>query len=282
MDKTDQKELKFADLHLHSVFSDGTYTPVQLIKAAHSHGLSAIALVDHDTVDGVQETLELGAQVGIEVLPGIELTVEHLGNEIHLLGYLLEYDSALLKKKLDSLRSYRIERVYKITDKLQSIGMNLSPESVFHISKNGIPGRLHIARAMVKEKLVGSVQDAFKRYIGDKSSCYVSGFCFSPLEGIELIKEARGIPVLAHPYLLNNDDLIGQFAGYGLMGLEVYYPEHSQAMINYYLDLAKKLNLLVTGGSDCHGSAKPEVKIGSLKVSYELVEKLKNIKQVSE
>jgi len=280
LDNRDKKELKFADLHLHSIFSDGTYTPGQLIKAACSKGLSAIALVDHDTVNGVLETLELGAQVGIEVLPGIELTAEYLGNEIHILGYLLDYESVLLKNKLDSLRSYRIERVYKITDKLQSIGMNLSPESVFDISKNGIPGRLHIARAMVKEKLVGSVQDAFKKYIGDKSPGYVSGFRLSPLEGIELIRAARGIPVLAHPYLLNNDDLIPQFAEYGLMGLEVYYPEHTQAMINYYLDLAKKLNLLVTGGSDCHGAAKPEVKIGSLKVSYELVEKLKNTKQV--
>lgn len=278
MDNRNQKELKFADLHLHSVFSDGTYTPIQLIKAARLHGLSAIALVDHDTVNGILETLELGDSEGIEVLPGIELTAEYLGNEIHILGYLIDYDSAFLKIKLDSLLRYRIERVYKITDKLQSIGVNLSPKSVFDISKNGIPGRLHIARAMVKEKLTSSVQEAFKKYIGDKSPGYVSGFNLSPSEAIELIRKARGIPVLAHPYLLNNDDLIPQFAGYGLMGVEVYYPEHSQSMINYYLELAKKLNLLVTGGSDCHGSAKPEIKIGSFKVSYELVEKLKKAK----
>ncbi|MDI6606502.1 MAG: phosphatase, partial [Candidatus Omnitrophota bacterium] len=146
------------------------------------------------------------------------------------------------------------------------------------IAGGGTVGRLHIARAMVRENLVNSIYDAFKTYIGDKCPAYVLGFRLSPQEAIKIIKDAGGISVLAHPYIMNNDELISEFSGFGLRGVEVYYPEHTQGMINHYLDIAKKCNLLVTGGSDYHGEAKPNVKIGSIKVDYELVEKLKRAK----
>ena len=130
----------------------------------------------------------------------------------------------------------------------------------------------------MKAGLVGSIAEAFRRYIGDKCPAYVCNFRFSPSEAIKLIRDVGGIPVLAHPYTLNRDELIPEFVDCGLMGLEVYYSEHTQGMINLYLALAKEYNLLVTGGSDCHGNAKPEVKIGSVKIPYELVEKLKEAK----
>ena len=267
--------MNFADLHLHTIFSDSTYTPEELIREASEHGLSAIAVVDHDTVDGIEVTLDLAKSSSVEVIPGIELTAEYDGLEIHILGYLIDYKNKSFLEKLDNLKKTRVERIYKIVDKLKDIGIGLNPDSVFEISKAGTVGRLHIARAMVKEKIVSSLSEAFGKYIGDRCPAYVCGFRFSPEEAIKLIKENGGIPVLAHPYILKKDELIPQFVDYGLMGLEVYYPEHTQSMMNFYLKLAEKYNLLVTGGSDCHGNAKPGIKIGSVKIPYALVEKLK-------
>ncbi len=271
--------MSFADLHLHTRFSDSTYTPEELTRRAVEAGLSAIAVVDHDTVLGLEPSIEAGKACGLEVLPGIELSTEHEGKEVHILGYLIERSSEPLLKKLEFLKRCRIERVYKITDKLKEMQVELKPEVVFDIAKEGVPGRLHIAQAMVREGIVGSIFEAFKKYIGDKCPAYVSGFKLTPAEGIKLIRDSAGIPVLAHPYTMNRDELIPQFAACGLMGLEVYYPEHSQSMVNFYLGLAEKYNLLVTGGSDCHGTVKPSIKIGLVKIPYELVDKLKEAKE---
>ena len=268
--------MKSADLHLHTVFSDSTYTPQEVILESKKADLAAISVVDHDTVDGIEPTLEIAKGLDIEVLPGIELTAEYAGLEIHILGYLIDYQNPGLRKKLDFLKKNRAERIYKILDKLKRIGINLSAESVFDLTKNGTVGRMHIAIAMQKQGLVGSITEAFRNYIGDKCPAYVLGFRLTPEEAIRLIKHAGGIPVLAHPYSLNRNDLILKFIEYGIMGLEAYYPEHTQSMVNFYLSLAKKYNLLITGGSDCHGLAKPEIKIGSIKIPYELVENLKS------
>jgi len=267
--------VKFADLHLHTIFSDGTYTPLELITETKRAGLSAIAVVDHDTTEGVESTIEIANKENIEVVSGIELSAEYENSEVHILGYLIDLKNKELIETLENLKQNRIERVYKILDKLKELGVTLKPQTVFDISKCGTVGRLHIARALVKEGKVNSLFEAFEKYIGDKCPAYVLGFKFSPSEAIRLIKEAGGIPVLAHPHTINNDDLLVKFIDKGLMGLEVYYPEHSQSMINFYLDVAARFNLLVTGGSDCHGNAKPEVRIGSIKIPYELVEKLK-------
>jgi len=269
---------KFADLHLHTIFSDATYTPQELISQSAACGLSAIAIVDHDTVLGIEPAIKIAQKKEIEVLAGIELTTEYEGLEVHILGYLIDYKREKLIDKLEFLKKNRIERIYKIVDKLKDMGVRLKAESVFAITGGGTVGRLHVARAMVKEGLISSTAEAFQKYIGDKCPAYVCNFRFSPSEAIRLIQEIDGIPVLAHPYTLNRDDLIPEFVDYGLRGLEVYYPEHTKGMINSYLGLAKKYNLLVTGGSDCHGLAKPEIKIGSVKIPYELVEKLKEAK----
>lgn len=273
--------MKFADLHLHTIFSDSTYTPDQLLKEASKQGLSAISIVDHDTVDGIGPTIETARvnNIDIEVIPGLELTAEHLGVEVHILGYLVDYKNEEFIKNLDILRTKRIERIYRIVDKLNGIGVKLKVEDVFDIAGNGNPGRLHIARAMLKNGCISSLAEAFQKYIGDRCAAYICGFKMSPIEAIQLIKNFAGIPVLAHPYSLSRDELLYEFIEEGIMGLEVYYPEHSQSMINFYLDIAKKNNLLVTGGSDCHGNAKAEVQIGSVKIPYELVEKLKERKQ---
>lgn len=267
--------MKYADLHLHTVFSDGTYTPQEVVSRSAECGLSAIAVVDHDSVKGIGPSIEIAKTLGIEIIPGIELSAEYQGMEVHILGYLFDYTDGKLNEQLERLNKSRVERIYKITDKLNEIGVRLDPEKVFALATKGTVGRLHLARALVKEGLVNSLQEAFRKYIGDKCPAFVLGFKFSPKEAIQLIRDSGGIPVIAHPYSLNNDELIPEFASYGLMGIEVYYPEHSQAMVNFYLGLVKEHNLLVTGGSDCHGEAKPAVKIGSIRIPYELVENLK-------
>ncbi len=270
--------MPFVDLHLHTTFSDGTLSPAELVRQAKDVGLSAIAVVDHDTVFGIEPSLEAGQKQRVEVLPGIELTVENQGREIHLLGYLIDYQNQKLKEQLAVLHQNRIERIHKITLKLKKLGVNLEPEAVFKISQKGSPGRLHIARAMVAEGLVSSIYEAFHKYIGDKGPAYVAGFRISPGEGIGLIKAVGGIPVLAHPYTIGDDEMIPRMVDLGLMGLEVYYSEHSPAQTSNYLKLAKKFGLLLTGGSDFHGAAKPNTKLGVVKIPYELVEKLKEAK----
>ena len=270
--------MKFADLHLHTLFSDGTSTPKEVIREAQNKGLSAIAIVDHDTVDALPQALEIAGSGIIEVLPGIELTAEYDGLEIHILGYLIDYKNKTLKEKLEFLKKNRIERAYKMVERLKNMGLALDVQDVFNLAKSGTVGRLHIAQALVKAGLAGSAWEAFQKYIGDKSPAYIAGFRLAPSEAINLIKSIGGIPVLAHPYSLNRDDLIPVFVDSGLMGIEVYYPEHTQSMINYYLALAKKFNLLVTGGSDFHGAAKPHGQVGLSKIPYELVEELKQAK----
>jgi len=271
--------MRYADLHVHTTQSDGTSTPAQLVKVAIACGLSALAIVDHDTVDGIPEALAEAKGSGLEIIAGVELTTQYENQEIHLLGYFLDYQDKVLLEKLKSIQQNRIERVYKIIKNLEQFNLKLNPETVFNISGKGTVGRMHIARALVQDGLVGSNSEAFNKYIGDKSPAYVLGFRLSPQQGIQLIKDAGGVAVLAHPYILHNDALIEEFVSYGLAGIEVYYPEHSQSMVNFYLDLAKKLNLLVTGGTDFHGNAKPEIKLGMIKIPFALVEKLRQAKK---
>lgn len=270
--------MKFADLHAHTLASDGTLTPAQLVQEGLKRKLSAIAIVDHDTLDGIAEAIAAAQDTDLEIIPGIELTAQHEGQEIHILGYYLDYHSDALFKQLKLLQANRIERVHKIIKNLRDLGVELNPDAVFKISGKSTVGRMHIARALVGEGKVSSIPEAFRKYIGDKSPAYVLGFTLSVQDAIKMIKDAGGLAVLAHPYLLRNDELIAEFSAYGLDGIEIYYPEHSQSMVNFYLDLAKKLNLLVTGGSDFHGSAKPDIKLGMMKVPLELAEKLRQAK----
>ena len=267
--------MKYADLHVHTNESDGTSSPEKLVKEAARAGLYAVGIVDHDTVSALVPAMAAAKASGVEIVPGIELTAQYEGQEIHILGYYIDYRNEQLLEKLLLVRQDRVERVIKIVNNLKEMGVHLDAQAVFDISGNATVGRMHVARALVKEGLVGSTGEAFQRYIGDKSPAYVLGFKFSPAEAIKLIRECGGVAVLAHPYIIHNDSLIPQFVKDGLMGLEAYYPEHSQSMINFYLGLAKELDLLVTGGSDFHGSAKPDVKLGKMKIPWELVEKLK-------
>jgi len=270
--------VKYADLHLHTVYSDSTYTPQELIAASVKAGLSAISVVDHDTVEGIAPTIAAAKKENIEVVPGIELSAEYEQSEVHILGYYVDCANKELLLKLAKVQQNRIDRIHKITEKLKELGLALEPDDVFKQGTGGTVGRLHVARAMVEKGLVSSTYEAFQKYLGDKGPAFFLGFRVSPQEAVSLIRNAGGVPVLAHPCTLHNDELILKFISCGIMGLEIYYPEHSQGMINLYLDIAKNYNLLVTGGSDCHGKGKSEVRIGSIKLPYELVEEIKAAK----
>jgi 3',5'-nucleoside bisphosphate phosphatase len=267
--------MEYADLHAHTHFSDGTCSPHELIALSKSARLACISVCDHDTVDGIEPTRSAGCKAGVELMAGIELSAEYNGLEIHILGYCIDETDEQLRQHLVALRRNRIERVYQMSAKLNDLGIHLNPESVFALAKNGSVGRLHVARALVKSGNVMSTGEAFQKYIGDQGPAYVCGFKFTPQQAIQVIRKAGGVPVLAHPYLIRDDSLIPRFIDDGIMGLEVYYPEHTQSMINYFNELAQRHNLLVTGGSDFHGTAKPDVNIGTVRIPYELVERIK-------
>ncbi len=264
----------YCDLHVHTGFSDGTDSPETVLEKAAKAGLSAISITDHDSVEGVDAATRAGERLGITVLPGIELTAEYEGTEVHMLGYCLDWRDGALRQKLAELRESRVERIHAMIGKLAEQGIALKPEAVFRLSGEGTVGRLHMARAMVNEGIVKSVYEAFNKYIGDRCPAYVAHFRLSPEEAIGLVKAFRGVPVLAHPYSLKKDELIPVLAQAGLRGLEVYYPEHTQSMINFYLALTKKLGLLATGGSDYHGAGKPDISLGEVEVPYALAEQV--------
>lgn len=272
--------MRFADLHLHTVCSDGTYTPEEIVEISAQAGLSCIAVCDHDTTKGIEPCILSAGHYDLEVVPAVELSCEFDAVEIHILGYLINHKDETLAEKLDFLKQKRLERIHKMIDNLREYSdVNIDAKEVEELAGGGTISRLHLARILIKKGYVNSIHAAFQKYIGEKSPAHVCGFHFTPAQAIRLIKDTKGIPVLAHPYSINRDDLIPRFVDYGLQGIEVYYPEHSANQTIYYENLAKKYNLLLTGGSDCHGNVKPQVKIGAVKIPYELVQRLKEAKE---
>lgn len=269
--------MKTADLHLHTNFSDGTFTPAELVDAAKKAGLSCMSLTDHDCTAGVEPVIE-AAGSDIEVIPGVELTSETNSFEIHVLGYFVDVHSEALAKELKRIRDRRTSRVYEILDKLKQKNASLDASDVFAVAGHGTVSRLHIARAMLAKGIVSSVSEAFSRYIGNEGPAYVGKFSLPTESAIRVIIDAGGIAVLAHPYSQRCDELIPGFIKAGLRGLEAYYPDYSAAVRRYYIELAEKYGLLVTGGSDCHGSAKAGISVGCVRLPYEFVERLKREK----
>ncbi len=268
--------LKFADLHVHSSFSDGTFSPHAIVAQARKAGLACISITDHDTVDAIDPAVEAAGPSGeFEVLTGIELTAESKGQEIHILGYLFDHKDKDLLKMLKNMQDIRVKRIYEICKKLKEHKVVMEPQDIFNLAGSGSIGRLHVARALYKKGHVGSIAEAFYRYIGDKGPAYVGKFKMTPKEAIGWILKVKGVPVLAHPYTLDDSALISDFVKAGIMGIEVFYAEHSEYQKKEFIKIAEKYNLLLTGGSDCHGEAKEVVRMGKVKLPYEYVEKLK-------
>jgi predicted metal-dependent phosphoesterase TrpH len=267
--------MKFADLHLHTRFSDGTFSPEELVLQAQNHGLACIALTDHDTVEGCAPAAAACAAVHMEFIPGAELTAEHEDVEVHILGYFLNIHNQTLLKRISKFQEVRQSRIHEMVAALNRLGVPLKVESVFALANCQSPGRPHVARALVKEKLINSLDEAFDKYLKKGRPAWVPKTKMSACEGIELIHEAGGLAVMAHPGLNRTDEIIPDLVDAGMDGIECFHTKHSTAMSERYLEIADKYNLLVTGGSDCHGFSKVRPLIGTVKLPYEHVEKLK-------
>lgn len=266
-----------ADLHIHSNFSDGINSPEEVVRLAKEVNLKTISLTDHDVIEGVTSAQAEGEKLGVEVISGIEFTTELPRTEVHILGYFIDCRNPRLLEVLEKIQRSREERIYKMVEKLNHLNIELEPEEVFSLSKGKSLGRPHVARALLAKGVVGSVKEAFDRFLDFHAPAYVPHYKLTPIEAIRLIKEAGGIAVYAHPGVSNCDEIIPDLIGEGLRGLEVYYTGHRPEQTNHYLNLAQKYGLLVTGGSDFHGlNSGREVKLGDLTISDELVERLRN------
>ena len=271
--------MKFADLHLHTQFSDGTFTPEELVLQAQNKGLACIALTDHDTVEGCSRAAAACAKVGMEFVSGTELTAEHEDIEVHILGYLLDLQNQKLLEGIAKFQTVRKSRIYKMAERLNELGIPLRAESVFELANCRSPGRPHVARALVKEKLVGSLDEAFDLYLKKGRPAWVPKAKMSALESIELIHQAGGLAVMAHPGLNRSDEIIPHLVEAGLDGIECFHTKHSTAMSDHYLEIADFHHLLITGGSDCHGFSKAKPLIGSVRLPFSHVEHLRAAKK---
>jgi len=266
--------MKFADLHLHTQFSDGTFTPEELVLRAQNAGLACIALTDHDTVEGCARAAAACAAVKMEFISGAELTAEHEDTEVHILGYFLDSQNRVLLDRIAKFQSVRQNRIHEMCAALNRLGIPLKAASVFALANCRSPGRPHVARALVQEKLIGNLDEAFEKYLNKGRPAWVPKTKMSALESVQLIHEAGGLAVMAHPGLNRTDDIIPGLVDAGLDGIECFHTKHSTVMSERYLEIAEKYDLLVTGGSDCHGFSKKQPLIGTVRLPYEHVERL--------
>lgn len=275
----------YIDLHTHSTASDGSYRPAEVVRLAKEAGLKAIALTDHDTTDGLAEALAAGDELGVEVIPGVEISTRHAGDTMHILGYFLDFHSGKLEERLAVLQQARKDRNPKIVAKLNALGIPITMQQVVGVSGGGQVGRPHIARALMEGGYVANLQQAFDIYLKNGGKAYVQKFRFPLREALDMIRQAQGVPVLAHPFTLALGsagairELLQDLKANGLAGIEVFYADHSPEQEALYLRLARDLGLLVTGGSDFHGANKPEVTLGNIRsrkrLTYDLVVALK-------
>jgi predicted metal-dependent phosphoesterase TrpH len=264
----------YADLHLHSAFSDGTFTPEEIADRARQAGLRAVALTDHDTVEGCERMGEACRKAGIEFIAGTELTTELDGYELHLLGYGLDIHHAGLLAQLAGCQTVRQKRIREMVERLNGLNIPLSADAVFALARCGSPGRPHVARALVEAGVCATVDAAFERFLKKHRPAWVPKFKLAAPDAIELIHAAGGLAVMAHPGLNRMDELIPELVAAGLDGVECLHTKHSSAQADHYLRLARQYGLLVTGGSDCHGHTKGRPLIGTVRLPYEHVRRL--------
>jgi predicted metal-dependent phosphoesterase TrpH len=281
--------VQYVDLHTHTTASDGLHTPTENVHMALKAGLKGIAITDHDTVAGIKEAVDEGKKIGIVVVPGVEISTVAGGQDVHILGYFIDYHNKQLLDRLKRLRDTRDRRNEMMLDRLRELGFNITIEEVtngIEKSSDETVGRPHIADVMVKRGYVSSMKEAFDLYLGRDGKAYVNPPRIEPLLAVEWIHEAGGKAVMAHPGLYGDDALIEELIRAGtegagsqrLDGIEVYHSDHSLEDESRYLGLARKHHLIITAGSDFHGSRAGEVfhgYIGSKKIDMDVIKKLK-------
>jgi predicted metal-dependent phosphoesterase TrpH len=265
----------FADLHLHTHFSDGTFSPEEVAQRASRLGIKALALTDHDSVEGCDRMEAACRSLGIEYAPGTELTAQRDGNEVHLLGYFLDTRNPLLLEELRKFQLVRQERIHKIVECINKLGVPLKVESVFAIANCQAPGRPHVGRALVQEGFCNSLDEAFERFLKKNRPAWVPKFKMSAFDAMDLIHAAGGLAVMAHPGLNSSDEFIPILMQHGLDGIECYHSKHTPSMTAHYIRMAMQNKLLITGGSDCHGNSKGKPLIGKVRLPIDCWQKLK-------
>ena len=277
--------MKKIDLHVHSTASDGTFKPKELLSLAKEQNLSALALTDHDTTDGIQEALEASKELNIELIPGIELSTDYKGKEIHILGLYIDVKNADFSKQLADFKSSRAHRNVRMAEKLREEGFPITMEQIHQTFPDRILTRAHFARYLADHGYVKNMDQVFQKYLGDGCRCYVPREKISPFEAIDLIHKGGGLAFFAHPLLCNmNYDLLyyvmKSMADAGLDGIEAFYSSYSTKEEQNMKRFAEKLGILICGGSDFHGTNKPYIQLGSgrgnLSVPYTVLEDIKS------
>ncbi len=279
LDSKENDDLKIlkrtgADLHIHTEFSDGTLSPEQVVEEAVKLNLRTIAITDHDSIDAVEIAQTICDKKGINIIPAVELSSYYEPADIHILGYYIDIKNDTLIEKLADLRFERIERIKKITKKLNRLNIDINPQEVFDVAGKGSPGRVHVADVLCRKGYCNNIQESFKKYLADHGPAHVPKVVLSLEDAIELVISSGGVPVFSHPGVTTRDDLIPKMIEYGLQGIEAYYPTHLPDVIKRYIRLAKKHDLVITGGSDCHGRHMPDIKLGCITIDDSFVEKI--------
>ena len=268
----------YIDLHLHSTKSDGSFSPTQVVQRAAEVGLSAISLTDHDSVAGVREAQNVGRDVGIEVIPGIELSTQEARADIHILGYFVDPDHSDLLAWLQQFQETRFNRAEKIVEKLNRLGVRITMSQVLHRAGNAAIGRPHIADVLVEEGIVFSHDQAFQKYLSYGRPAFQPKFTLTPGEAVEIIHTAGGLASLAHPILYRRDAIIPNLINQGLDGIEVMHTKHDRKAVRRYSAMANHYGLLPTGGSDCHGDERGNPVLGTVPVPSAFLDAMKEAK----
>jgi len=264
-----------ADLHSHSLHSDGTQTPTAIVERALSKGLSALALTDHDSVDGLDEARARAEGTGLEIISGVELSAHDGSCEVHVLGLYVDDHDAEFRQALVTFREQRLLRAHAILGRLEELGFDLSWDDVLERAQGGSIGRPHIAEAMVAAGYVSTIDEAFRRFLGNRGPAHIARKTLTPRGAIELVRRAGGVPAIAHPATMQRDSIIPEMAKLGLGALEVHHPRHDEGDRRRYLRLCERYGLIATGGSDSHGARTGYSQVGDTSVAADIVDRLR-------
>ncbi|MAT58897.1 MAG: PHP domain-containing protein [Melioribacteraceae bacterium] len=270
------------DLHTHTVYSDGSLTPKELLDYAKSVHLTTISITDHDTIDAIPEAKKYGKEIGVEVIPGLEISTDIEDKEVHLLGYFIDINDEELKKYLRFFREERFFRAKRMIKKLNDLNIDISIDDVLKIAKNSAIGRPHIAAALLEKGYINNFYEAFNKYIGDNGPAYERKIHVSAQSAVKLIADAGGLCFIAHPGHLK-ESILTNLINAGIDGIEVIHPSHNDFQVKFYRGIVNQYCLLESGGSDFHGSIKgDERNLGKYYISKTKFENMKKMLSKSE